>query len=295
MAAPLPGNIRLKLEQTLAQWRHWDCQPPLPHRPTVEAVLTEGRSNYSVLVAAKQRFVVRLDGINPAANGLNRQSEWRSLQTAHSAGIAPRPRYFNPDLGALVCDYLPTDTAQPVDAPEVGRLLQAIHTLPARRQRLHLAERILSYEKRLAHRKQPLLSELLRRGQAVTQVLELAQQSDTQLVLCHNDLLQANRIYSANKLWAIDWEYCAMGSPWYDLAVVIAGDTLDEQATAQLLYAYLGRSPSPAEQVLVRQYACTYRYLELLWYLALDETPLTETDLQARLDQLDFQIGQTPH
>jgi len=46
--------------------------------------------------------------------------------------------------------------------------------------------------------------------------------------------------------------------------------------------------------VLVQQYGCTYRYLELLWYLALDETPLTATDLEARLDQLDFQIGQTP-
>lgn len=294
MAAPLPGNIRLKLEQTLAQWRHWDCEPALPHIPAVEAVLTEGRSNYSVLVAANQQFVVRLDGINPAANSLNRQSEWRALQTAHSAGIAPRPRYFNPDLGVLVCDYLPPDTEQAVDTTAVGSLLRAIHKLPARHQRLDLAERILSYEKRLSHRKHPFLSGLLRRGLAVTQVLERAQQSNTALVLCHNDLLQANRIYSANKLWAIDWEYCAMGSPWYDLAVIIAGDALDERATAELLHAYLGRSPSTAEQVLVRQYGCTYRYLELLWYLALDETPLAATDLQARLDQLDFQIGHTP-
>jgi len=96
MVTALPGNIRLKLEQTLAQWRQWKVDPPIHHAPTVVSRLSAGLSNFSVLVEADRQFVVRIDGIKPSAHGLNRQGEWRSLSAAHRAGLAPRPCYFNP-------------------------------------------------------------------------------------------------------------------------------------------------------------------------------------------------------
>ncbi len=93
-------------------------------------------------------------------------------------------------------------------------------------------------------------------------------------MLCHNDLLRANRIYSAGRLWALDWEYCAMASPWYDIAVVINGDSLSAPDADALLNAYLGRAPHAEERDTLHQYGCIYRYLELLWYLALDKPVL---------------------
>ena len=39
MVTTLPGNIRLKLDQTLVQWRHWEVNPALPQPPVVVAVL----------------------------------------------------------------------------------------------------------------------------------------------------------------------------------------------------------------------------------------------------------------
>jgi thiamine kinase len=92
MAATLPRNIQQKLEQTLAQWQQWQCEPPLAAAPEMVRVLTEGVSNFSVLVQSGARFVVRIDGINPATNGLNRHTEWRSLRAASDAGLAPQPR-----------------------------------------------------------------------------------------------------------------------------------------------------------------------------------------------------------
>jgi len=150
MVAALPGNIRLRLEQTLAQWRHWDCDPVLPGAPRMVAVLGPGLSNVSVLVEAGRRFVVRIDGIDPAAHSLNRQGEWQGLGPACAAGLAPVPRYFNPHLGSLVCDYLQPDERQPLIIPDIAQLLRGIHQLPPRHQRLDLAERLLGYEKRLA-------------------------------------------------------------------------------------------------------------------------------------------------
>ena len=88
MPPTLPRSIQLKLEQTLAQWPHWRCAPPLTAAPDVVAVLSPGASNFSILVTScGQQFVVRIDGVNPAINGLNRQTEWRALQAAHDAGL----------------------------------------------------------------------------------------------------------------------------------------------------------------------------------------------------------------
>jgi thiamine kinase-like enzyme len=96
---------------------------------------------------------------------------------------------------------------------------------------------------------------------------------DRGLNLCHNDLLAANRLRSGGVLWALDWEYCAMGSPWYDLAVTQCGDSLGEVETDELLRSYLGRSPQSDELERLRDYGRVYRYLELLWYLALGKQP----------------------
>jgi thiamine kinase len=275
----LPRNVQIRLEQTLAQWAQWQCSPALTRSPEVVKILSPGISNFSVLVEAQQRFVVRLDGQNPAAHGLSRQTEWRTLAAAHRAGLAPRPRYFNPELGSLVCDYLRPDAAQELRIADVAHLLRSIHALPARHHRLDLAERILRYEKQMEHRGRALDTAVREcRGQLAGLLAGLQQQAGP-TVLCHIDLLRANRLYSGGKLWALDWEYCAMASPWYDIAVVVNGDELSAPETDALLEAYLGRAPHEEEHDALQQYGCVYRYLELLWYLALDKPVLSAETL----------------
>lgn len=275
----LPRNVQIRLEQTLAQWAQWQCDPALARSPDVVKILSPGISNFSVLVEAEQRFVVRLDGQNPAAHGLSRQTEWRILAAAHRVGLAPRPRYFNPELGSLVCDYLVPDAAQELRVGDVAQLLRGIHRLPARHHRLDLAERILRYEKQVEHRGRSLDAPVREcRGQVAALLAELQMQAGA-TVLCHIDLLRANRLYSGGKLWALDWEYCAMASPWYDIAVVVNGDEMSAPEADALLAAYLGRAPHAEEYDALQQYGCVYRYLELIWYLALDRPVLTADTL----------------
>ena len=278
MTRSWPRAIELRLQQTLAQWRHWQCTPALGCAPRIVRILPGGISNFSVLVESGQQFVVRLDGVNPAMHGLNRQSEWHTLKAAHTQGIAPCPRYFNPELGSLVCDYLaPQEADASGDSAAIAQLLRAIHRLPERHQRLDLAERITRYERQLQHRGSILAPELRDCGEQVAACLAVISEQPQQTVLCHNDLLRGNRIFHAGSLWAIDWEYSAMASPWYDIAAVINGDSLSVSAAETLLLSYLDRAPSADERKLLHQYGCIYRYLELLWYLAL-ETPALDHD-----------------
>jgi thiamine kinase len=259
MVRALPRNIQLKLEQTLSQWPHWHCTPELTRAPNVVRILTAGISNFSVLVESGQHFVVRIDGLEPASNGLNRQTEWRTLEAAHSVGLAPH-----------------------LDITDVGQLLRAIHQLPARHHRLNLAERILQYEKRLQRKGQQLNAGLRKSANKVSAILSEINCKPSNAVLCHNDLLQANRIYSAGRLWAIDWEYCAMGSHWYDLAVVVNGDLLSTTEAEALINTYLERAPDAQERSLLHQYSCIYRYLELLWYLALEKPVLNAAAIEEK-------------
>jgi thiamine kinase-like enzyme len=286
MVHALPPNIQLKLQQTLSQWPHWRCSPALTRTPKVLEVLSAGVSNFSVLVESQQYFVVRIDGLSPASNGLNRQTEWRALEAANKAGLAPHPCYFNPDLGSLVCCYLAPENAPDSDISDVAQLLRAIHQLPARHHRLDLAERILRYEKQIEHRGQALNDALIEsQAKLAGMLLEVSRQTEN-TVLCHNDLLHANRIYSGGKLWALDWEYCAMGNPWYDIAVVVNGDSLSERETETLTTAYLGRAPDILERGLLYRYGCIYRYLEVLWYLALEKPVLTAEAIDAKSNAL---------
>jgi thiamine kinase len=297
MVTSLPRNIQLKLEHTLGQWRRWQCDPPLPQAPEVVSVMTHGLSNFSVLVAVgghcgQQRYVVRIDGINPAGNGLNRQAEWRVMQSAHNAGLSPQPRYFNPELGSLVCDYLPPDEQQPLAIGELATLLRRIHQLPPRHHRLELAERILGYEKQLQHRGTPPAGELAQCREQIPGLLQRISETQQPNVLCHNDLLRANRIYSGKRLWAIDWEYSAMGSPWFDLAVTATGDDLDSAQREELLETYLQRPVHADDHQQLQLHSCIYRYLEILWYQAVEHPEFDELALQSRLAQLGADLEQ---
>ena len=69
-------------------------------------------------------------------------------------------------------------------------------------------------------------------------------------------------------------------------AVVIHGDTMPAERSAQLLERYLGRAPRSAETDALHLYGCLYRYLELLWYLALDRPVLDEASVTKKLSAL---------
>lgn len=274
MPAPLPQGVRHKLAQTLGQWQQWQCDPPLPAAPELVDILRAGRSNHSLHVAAPdgRAFAVRIDGASPAVHGLNRNAEWRTLADAHRAGLAPCPRYRNPDIGSLVCDYLVHEAPPQMDWTAVGELLRNIHALPHRHHRLDLPERMLSYTRLLEHRDIAAGVDYPDCRDRVIALLDAHPTAANDLVLCHNDLLAANRLYSGGRLWALDWEYAAMGNRWYDIAVAIHGDELGDNDARDLLAAYLAREPYDEELERVAALGCVYRYIELLWYLAEGES-----------------------
>ena len=264
MVKTLSQPVRLRLEQALAQWRHWQHGPATA--PTVTALLDGGRSNTSVKISSEQAsWVVRLDGINPASLGISRSAEWRALNQAAAHQLAPSPTYSNPELGVLVYEFCEADPAQDPDICEIediAALLRAIHTLPPVKFRLDPLERARRYQHQAGTGE--LSAELL------TACARLSAHAPVP-VLCHNDLLRANRLRCNNKLLALDWEYAAMGDPLFDLAVVIEGDALDDAQTSLLLTSWLGAEPAEQDQQSLADNRLVYRELNHLWQCAYEK------------------------
>ena len=129
--------------------------------------------------------------------------------------------------------------------------------------------------------------------------LDFARRDDSNPVLCHNDLLAANRLSHDNRLWALDWEYSAMASRWYDLVVVIEGDQLNTDTAQSLIDSYLGRPASNLELELVNGYRPIYRYMEILWYAtagnsALAGVDMSGVDIEERISILYDRVKTSP-
>ncbi len=286
MTSPLPAAISRKVEQSLAQWRHWQGDAPLPGAPHIIEHMAGGVSNYSLLAeAAGERFIIRIDGINPARNGLNRQVEWSALKLAHQAGIGPRPRYFNPDIGTLVCDYLPADVQQAVDVESLATLLRCIHSLPSLHFKMDPLERMQRYERQLEKGENTWTNDILAIAPQF-HALALESNQQGQLCLCHHDLNRANLLRSGGNLFALDWEYTAMGNPWFDLAVVLDDPHNGELDSHQLLAAYLGREPASTDWKSLHTQKAIARYLELLWYATGQDEARAGVDVGALLRRL---------
>lgn len=261
MVASLSPANQLKLQQVLSQWQRW--KGAVSAQPQPMQVLDGGRSNTSIRVGSGDRcWVVRLDGFDPQRLGLSRSAEWRALQQAAARQLAPTPVYANPELGALVCEFQQSDEGRRADneigqdIADIAQLLRAIHTLPAIKFRLDPMTRARRY------------LQLAGDDQLATEFVQACARLERQAItplLCHNDLLRANRLRSAGRLLALDWEYVAMGDPLFELAVVIEGDGLTQAQASSLHEQYLDSIPSRQQQLNLQDQRAVYCELTRLW------------------------------
>jgi aminoglycoside phosphotransferase (APT) family kinase protein len=102
-------------------------------------------------------------------------------------------------------------------------------------------------------------------GHCLRQAAERSRTHSGIQVICHNDLLQANRLAHGGRLLAIDWEYARPGDAFFDLAVVAS--ELDARQRVALLAAYLRRHPTGQEQQHLIDQLVLYTAIAACWYM----------------------------
>jgi thiamine kinase-like enzyme len=215
------------------------------------APLPGGLSNESFRVTDGEGVWVARIGRDFPFHHVSREREAAASRAARAAGLAPEVR-FSGD-GALVTAFVFGET---LDAAGVRARLERIaarvaetHREMPRRMRGSAAifwvfHVIRDYFETLAAGGHAFASQQASLAPLVD-ALEAAQ-APTLIVFGHHDLLPANWIDDGARLWLIDWEYGAFGTPLFDLANLADNAGLSPAEERKLLGFYFRREPDAA-------------------------------------------------
>lgn len=199
-----------------------------------------GLSNRSWLLETEdRRLVLRLDGPQAKALGLDRHTEFAILQRAAGQGIAPEVVYADPDAGVLVYKYLPgrcwmrAELESEANLEALAAIFRRVHALPRSGVPFDASGAAARYADLI--RGDEALSTI---GERCREIIEsVPPQADT--ACCHNDVVAAN-VIATPALRLLDWEYACDNEPLFDLASVIGYHDLGARQKGTLLRAYAG-------------------------------------------------------
>lgn len=257
--ADLPSDI------IPADWQRWSSAQPTLLRP-LGGGLTN--SNY-LLRAGERKLVLRHNSPISSALDLDRAAEVSALQVADRARLCAPLVHADPAHKYLVTEYLEGHAFRHKDETALSRLaalVRNIHALPAIDAKLDIRSKAERYWQAIDND-----AEFFRSLSPIRQSVEVhinqAASLCCGLKLCHNDLIAANLIATnSDGLYAIDWEYAAMGDAFYELAVIVEEHQLSESARQQLLEHYLSREAGQDDRQRLQHWRVVYRYLTMLWY-----------------------------
>jgi thiamine kinase-like enzyme len=230
-----------------------------------------------------QEYVIRLHGKDTELLGISREAELIANQAAAALGIAP-PVAASFD-GGIVTSFQRCSSLQKREvatrASEIGRALRAFHdcgvVLPVTFWVPELLERYAALVRGRGAEPPEEYARAQQIAARVAQALPLRAARP-----CHNDLLAGNLIASSEdgRTMIVDWEYAGMGLPSFDLGNLSVNNELSEAQDEELLGAYLGRAPSPAEGAALKLSRVLSDAREGAWGV-----------MQARLSDLDFDFS----
>ncbi|WP_339672904.1 choline/ethanolamine kinase family protein [Dasania marina] len=283
----MPSNC---INHLLQQYRNWGLATSA--KPQLLRQLEGGLTNQSFLLElAGQRYVLRLFSAQTQQLNINRDAEYTIACLAAQHGLSPAPVYLCPDKNYSITHYVEADlfyysTKSRADKlQQLAQSLQALHAIPVTGDLPSLivadkAERYWQSAEQLA-----VSNDLLSHQQCLQDYFRQLP-SITVPVLCHNDLVAENVLLSDSGLHLIDWEYSALGDPYFDLATVILNQQLSQQDEQWFLHSYSGNINEQKLQQAKQQ----VRYMEWLWWLLQKQAKqeFVNTLLQKLLSSIEF-------
>ena len=199
------------------------------------APLQGGLTNLSyVATDGTEKFVVRC-GEDIAVHHVFRDRERAASRAAHAAGLSPEVVYGEP--GITVLRFVEGRTFEERDLrANIERIVPLLKTCHREVGR-HLQGPANAFW--VFH----VIRDYVRLIVADPKYLALADRLEARqvplpVVFGHHDLLPGNLMDDGSRLWLIDWEYGAFGTPLFDLANLSSNGGFDEAQDRALLAAY---------------------------------------------------------
>lgn len=202
---------------------------------------------------------------------IDRAAEAANQARACELGIAPRVSWRD-DSGLTLTPTLPGGCLTVADLDDdriqrsVGSTLARLHcSKQVFEARIDLSDQLERYYALLP----PAQKHGYRHRLAEARLLlPSLRQRDYDYVPSHNDPVLENLLLVRDRVWLIDWEFSAMASPCWDLAIVCNAAGFDRSQSRKLLQVYCGEAESMEESLLF-DYRNLLQLLSDCWMAAL--------------------------
>lgn len=227
--------------------------------------LDGGLSNINTLLtlASGERFVVRTPH-HETEHLFNRQQEAAVLAVIKPLNLTSECLHINPHNGIKISRYL--ENAVPFSQStwtreqkiaSVATLLSTLHHAKLRGfQSFHPFEKLRQYQQLAS------TSSLSFSDPYLEQRMEKHWNSVSH-ILCHNDLVDGNLLFTASRAYLIDYEYAGANDPVFDLASFLSENNfVGDELIHLFLTNYYGRIPTACEREQVLDWI---HFQDLLW------------------------------
>ena len=218
-------------------------------------------------------FCLRIPGAG-TEEYINRKNEAVAAREAARTGVSPEVMHFDEDTGVMVTRFIDgAQTMSPasfkLNAGAPARAAEAFRTL-------HASDAVFPFRFELFSMIDDYLAVLSTKDVALPAGYhDVVREADEGVrralaahplpsVASHCDPLCENFLDTGERMWVVDWEYSGMNDPMWDLGDLSIEGKFNESQDEEMIRAYFGGEPRPAERgrIVIYQAMC-----DLLWTL----------------------------
>ena len=199
-------------------------------------------ANYRVTTATRD-VVVRVASASSGLLSINRDQEVHNSRAAAKAGVAPEVVEHRP--GLLVVQFVPDaltygDSDLAANLAGVADVVRRLHEGPAFAGRFDMFDIQREYLAIMHTHRFRMPRGYLALAPAAERMEAALRVHPEPRVPCHNDLLAANFLQDAQRLWIVDYEYSGMNEASFELGNIVQEAHLTPEHLAELVTAYVG-------------------------------------------------------
>ncbi len=245
---------------------------------TLEIQKLSGLSNRNYLIfTQEQRYILRIPR-QSTNRFINRDSESYNAEIAQQLGIAPKClwRGEGEQEGISLTEFInntnhfESDNKKPINtfAKTLATLHRSKKPFKSTLDNKSIAIKLNQYFKLCSCSQQKLLKADYQKTLSLLETPLCKRPS----VPSHIDLITENILQQDNKIWLIDWEYSAMASPFWDIAIFCNSAGLDSNRSKKLLKQVLDNNQNNDIQCL-EDYRLITQVVSDCWQMAFHNHP----------------------